>query len=261
MTHIVTSTVPTIFLHGFSGDEHGLRPFADKYVGPEAICINLPGFGGSADPSTQAQKNFMEYAEETWRRIRDIVPAGSVQLVGHSHGTMVGFAIACAHPDEVTRLDLLCPVAKPRFLPRLLGSILSGLAYLGVVKPLIRIMAWRPMVDMVTRYSYQPSWDSDTKRAITQMRRGEAAYYSPSMFKIMHKAVNFAKIMKTATCTVPTAICYVSDDNVSGGRDHEWYQKHSRESVAYRTIGGHLCVVAEPGRIASEFLAYQRQAA
>lgn len=259
MTDIRTDKPPTIFLHGFSGDQHGLRPFALQYVGDDAICINLPGFGGSEAPSQLAQDDFSQYVEETWQRIRAIVPLGKVRLVGHSHGTMVGFAIACAHTEDVIQLDLLCPVARPRLLPRALGTALSGLSRLGLDRPLLRIMAWRPLVDAITRYSYQANWDEGMKKTITDMRRGEAKYYNPTMFKVMQKAVTFTKIMASAKCSVPTMICYVADDNVSGGRDHIWYTQHANVVCMLETLGGHLCVVAEPDRIAREFLKAQKE--
>jgi pimeloyl-ACP methyl ester carboxylesterase len=248
------SVIPTIFLHGFSGEKSGLRPFADLYSGKDAICINLPGFGGTAAPETGTSDDIREYCASVWTEIRKVVPDGRVNLVGHSHGTMVGYVLAVGHPDEVARLDLFCPVARPRLLPRLLIGVFHFLQLVKLpVGALVRLGAHPLFVSMVTRYSFRPEWSKEDRQRISQMRLREAQFYSPVMFDLMRQTLQFMKLMKDSYCTVPTQICYVSDENVAGSHDYEWYEAHTAVKKIKEITGGHLCVVAHPARVVELF--------
>jgi pimeloyl-ACP methyl ester carboxylesterase len=258
---ITLISTPVVFLHGFSGDQDGLRRFAEIYAGDDAVLVNLPGFGGSEVPAIEVQRDFALYVEATWQAIRRQVPEGAIDLVGHSHGAMMAFAIACAHPDEINKIELVCPVAMPRLLPRVLAATLIGLARIGLATPLVRFIAWQPMVDLVTRYSLQRGWSPEVRDRIIATRRHESLYYSPVMFEVMQNAVYFMKNMKRVYCDVPAEICYMSDDNIAGRRDHEWYQEHCRSVVLYQTTGGHLCVMTEPDRIVRELTDWRKDLA
>src|SRR4051812_5611889 len=124
--------IPTVFLHGFSGEANGLRAFADLYSGPNAICINLPGFGGTSTPPLDKSDDIDAYCTDVWREIRRIVPDGPINLVGHSHGAMVSYVLATQHPHDIKRLDLFCPVARPQFIPRSLIGLVRLLNSTGI---------------------------------------------------------------------------------------------------------------------------------
>lgn len=246
-------TVPTVFLHGFSGEGAGLRAFADVYSGKDAICINMPGFGGTAPPVGKSD-DIREYCRYVWEEIRRVVPHGPVNLVGHSHGAMIGYVLALQHSDEIARLDLFCPVARPRFVPRLSIGILRLLQAAGISPALIIRLAARPLlVSLVTRYTFHPDWSEEDRRRITQMRRREAKYYSPVMFDLMNQTIHFTKLMNDTHCSVPTRICYVSDENVASDDDHEWYETHATVTKIKGITGGHLCVVAHPEQVVAAF--------
>lgn len=250
--HEVPST--TVFLHGFSGDGDGLRAFADAYVGKDAVCIDLPGFGGTPAP-TQTSGDIRAYCEQVWVEIRRHVPSGRVRLVGHSHGAMIGYVLALEHGQDVQRLDLFCPVARPRFLPRLAIRSLHSLRQAGIpATVIIRFVAHPILVSLVTRYSFRPEWSRRVRQQITRMREREARYYSPVMFELMDQTLRFTKDMKGTRVAVPTYLCYALDENVAGDDDFEWYETHAAIQQSIGVDGGHLCVVANPSGTANAAL-------
>lgn len=243
--------IPTVYLHGFSGKGSALKAFSAVYS-DHSVMIDLPGFGGTTVPDG-ANDNIETYCEYVWQEIRRIVPEGNLRLVGHSHGTMVGFVLAVQHPDVIESLDLFCPVARPRFIPRMSSVVIDVCRHILSTRLVLGVLKWRPLVDIVTAYSLRRDWSAQTRKKIIDMRREEATYYAPIAFDLMIHTRKFKTMMKDAQCTVPTRICYVSDDNVSGARDHEWYKQHTKVEKIVELTGGHLCVVAEPERIAREF--------
>lgn len=248
--HAVPST--TVFLHGFSGDGDGLKQFAKTYADDDAVCIDLPGFGGTPAPKTETHGDIRSYCDDTWKEIRRHVPSGPVRLVGHSHGAMIGFVLASLHPDAVTRLDLFCPVARPRFAPRLAIGFLHLLRQLGVPAPVIIHLVAHPfLVSLVTRYSLRPEWSQRVRAQITRMRQREARHYSPVMFDLMDQTLSFMDEMKDVQVDVPTFLCHVTDENVSSDTDFVWYQAHTAVQKTVALTGGHLCVVADPKRVVS----------
>ena len=243
---------PTIFLHGFSGEGSSLMPFAEAYSGENFICLNMPGFGGSPVPGGD-NHDIRTYSEAVWQEIRRQVPKGQVRLVGHSHGTMVGFVLALTHPDDVQRLDLFCPIASPRPVPNLSIRTINFFRRLLTSHFVIRLLTWQLLVDMVTRYSLRREWTPETRRRIIEMRRRESKYYSPVIFDLMAQTQRFTKQFAGVHATVPTRICYTTDDNVSGKKDHEWYAAHANTEIVTPITGGPLCVVADPVRVVELF--------
>lgn len=249
-THPAEPVTTTVFLHGFSGDGHGLRAFADAYTGKDAVCIDLPGFGSAPAPPTDSSSDIRRYCKAVWSEIRKVVPTGSIHLVGHSHGSMIGYVLALQHPDEIVGLDLFCPVVRPRFLPRIGIGALYFLRRIGVpVSVIIRFVAHPFLVSLVTRYSFQPDWSASVREQITRMREREARNYSPIMFDLMEQTLQFAKEMTGTSVTVPTRLCYVTDENVASDDDFAWYESHARVTKSIAITGGHLCVVADPQRV------------
>jgi pimeloyl-ACP methyl ester carboxylesterase len=171
-------------------------------------------------------------------------------LVGHSHGAMIGYVLATQHPDEITRLDLFCPVARPRFIPRMAIHGVHLLRRLGVPAPLIvRFFAHPLLVSLVTRYSFRREWSHKIRQQIVRMRQRESRYYSPVLFDMMEQTLRFMRDMGDSFAAVPTNIYHVTDDNVAGDNDYRWYQRHANTQTVQAMTGGHLCVVADPARV------------
>ncbi len=246
-------TVPTVFLHGFAGEGQGLRRLADSYVGPEGICLDLPGFGGTAPPSPNDAQSLDKYCAAVWRQIRSLLPAGPVNLVGHSHGAMVGYVLAVRHPAEIAELDLFCPVARPRLAPRLAIRCLGRARALGIpAAAIIRLLSHPRAVALVSRYTFHPGWSADERARVLRMRQSEAKFYSPIMFDLMAQALEFEKVMDDTRCTVPTRIWFAPDDNVAGAGDHSWYASRVEAVTMHEVTGGHLGVVVEPARVVAQ---------
>jgi pimeloyl-ACP methyl ester carboxylesterase len=167
---------------------------------------------------------------------------------------MIGYVLALQHPDEIARLDLFCPVARPSFIPRTSVEFIRFLKTIGLSpERIIRIAAHPSLVELVTRYTFHPDWSDEDRHRITQMRLREAQFYSPIMFDLMRQTLQFKKVMKDSYCSVPTNICYTSDDNVAGATDYEWYEDHANVQKIEEITGGHLCVVANPERVVKLF--------
>lgn len=246
--------IPTVYLHGFTGEGSSLLPFARAYSGDNALCINLPGFGGTAAPPKSQLEDVNAYADAVWQVIRHEVPTGPVRLVGHSHGTMVAYTLAVQHPDEVVELDLFCPVSYPRLVPRSLVYGTDILLRLGLpAQWLVKVMRRPWFVNLTTRYLYRPHWTADVRRRIKTMRLQEARYYSPAMLYLMRQTLKFRSVMDETRCSVPTRICYAADDNVASPHDHEWFAARTVVVEMQGVAGDHLCVVAEPEAIAKQF--------
>ncbi|MDN5274300.1 MAG: hypothetical protein JWP06_201 [Candidatus Saccharibacteria bacterium] len=246
--------IPTVFLHGFSGEANGLRAFADLYSGPKAICINLPGFGGTSTSTLDKSDDIYTYCVDVWREIRRVIPSGPINLVGHSHGAMVSYVLATQHPKDIKRLDLFCPVARPQFIPRSLIGLVQLLNSTGIpADQIVRIGAHPFLVGLVTRYMFHPDWSVEDRQRIIDMRTREAKFYSPIMFDLMRQTIHFADTMKDSYCTVPTRICHVSDENVASPTDYLWYESHANVKKIKEITGGHLCVVANPRRVVELF--------
>jgi pimeloyl-ACP methyl ester carboxylesterase len=240
----------TVFLHGFSGVAEGLRPFAELYAGPKAVCINLPGFGGTKVAPGSKNDDLREYSESVWRQIRKEVPKGKIILVGHSHGAMVGYVLAVKYPKEIVRLDLFCPLARPRLTPRFFIGLMQGLRRIGIpAETIIKIGAQPALVSLVTLYAKHPSWTPEDRMRIADMRLYEARYYSPIMFDLMQQTKEFTSLMDKTYCTVPTRICHVNDENAASDDDHIWYEEHCNLEKTQEISGGHLCIVVDPSRV------------
>lgn len=254
MNHRGAKKNPVVFLHGYSGEAESLHDFARYHSGNDAICINLPGFGGTPLPPQATIDDFERYCGLVWQQIRSVVPEGKVTLVGHSYGAMITFALACRYTDEIRGIDLYCPVSSPRLAPRLIiGTVRVARRLHLPLTPLIIVFKQPIIVDMVTRFMLRRDWSNEVKQRVITMRRHEASYYSVGMFEIMGQALEFRSTMKYSHCLVPARICYATDDTVAGRRDARWYEQHHETSRVLKTYGGHLGVVAEPERLAQIF--------
>lgn len=249
-----TSDIPVVFLHGFSGQGQSLEPFAKAHSGRAAVCIDLPGFGTTPAPSEAALQDFTLYTEVVWRHIRTIVPTGSLVLVGHSYGAMVAFTLACRHRKSIIRVDLYCPVATPRLGTRFIVAVARFAYRLHIpLSALVRLFAWRPLVDMITRTMFRSDWSQKTRQQMLAMRRHEAQRYSTPMIKLLRRSLSFKAVMQSERSSVPTRLCYANDDTVSGKNDANWYAQRLNLKEKIETSGGHLVILAEPDRLGNIF--------
>ena len=96
---------PVVLLHGFPETSYAWRKvipaLAERYT---VIAPDLRGCGASDHPDSGYDKRTVT------ADIHELVHQlglGTIHLVAHDVGMMVGYAYACAYPDEVSRLVLM----------------------------------------------------------------------------------------------------------------------------------------------------------
>ena len=96
---------PVVLLHGFPETCHAWRKvmplLAERHT---VIAPDLRGCGASDRPATGHDKRTVA---SDIRALADQLGLGPVNLVAHDVGMMVGYAYACAWPDQVRRLVLM----------------------------------------------------------------------------------------------------------------------------------------------------------
>lgn len=246
------NTPTPVFLHGYSGDGASLQEFASLcFPDRQPVCVDLPGFGTTSLTSQLAETDPREYLRETWRVVRQAVPEGKIHLVGHSYGAVLAFALAAEHADEVVQVDVFNPGVFPKFWPRM-GLV--PISLLRFVPGGLRAFTWalqrRALVDAVTRSMVYKGWSKESKQRVYAMRRKESFTYSPQMFLLSLHALRMPRVLDSVRCTVPVRIVQASDDTITTHQSAEWIKRRSDTASITVTFGGHLGVVAEPGRVA-----------
>ena len=96
---------PVVLLHGFPETSYAWRKIMPILAGNyTVIAPDLRGCGASDRPETGYDKRTV--ASDIHELARQL-NLGPINLVTHDVGMMVGYAYACAYPDEVSRLVLM----------------------------------------------------------------------------------------------------------------------------------------------------------
>lgn len=115
--------LPTIVVvHGYRGTHHGLERVIEQLPGYRFIVPDLPGFGESS-PMTERPHTIDGYTD----MIVDLISQLSLEpviVIGHSMGSIIAGRLAATHPELVSKLILINPIAKNP-LKGLSGLIIS----------------------------------------------------------------------------------------------------------------------------------------
>ncbi len=241
----------TVYLHGFSGDDHGLLEFAEAMpYRPYSLWL-LPGFGGK--PVTpKARDNFLDYIQVVGEELLSIDDsAEGISLIGHSQGAFVAYALAARYPSLVKELTLINPVAKPRFMARFAARVAVFSARFLPEKGFLALVQQPRIVDALSLYMTRRIHNTEARQRIYSNRRRESVYYTKDMTRIGLMATRFSRDMDNSHVDATTTICYAGDDFIAGSGDIDWYLSRCRnvEKVTV-TDGGHLSVIAFPQDIA-----------
>ena len=101
-----------VLLHGFGSSLHTWEPWAEALsANRRVVRIDLPG-AGLSDPDPD--RNYRTGHEVALLvALLDALSIGQADLVGHSMGGKLAWAMAAAHPDRVRRLVLVSPDGYP----------------------------------------------------------------------------------------------------------------------------------------------------
>jgi pimeloyl-ACP methyl ester carboxylesterase len=98
--------VEMLFLHGVGLDSSAWSPLVQATgARPGWACVDLPGFGESAD---LAGGFSLEEASAAVVDLLDALDAPAIDLVGHSMGGFLALHLAAAHPERVRSLTIVC---------------------------------------------------------------------------------------------------------------------------------------------------------
>jgi pimeloyl-ACP methyl ester carboxylesterase len=99
-----------VFVHGLSGSVSAWLPFEKAFPQYNLVMIDLRGHGNSIRP-----KNYEDYAlSKVSDDLSSLLTHLNVKkciLVSHSFGTLIAHHFACAHPQKISGLIYLSPVA------------------------------------------------------------------------------------------------------------------------------------------------------
>lgn len=105
-----SGTPTVVVVHGYRGTHHGLERIIAHMPEVRFIVPDLPGFGQS-QPFADKAHTIENYAATMAEFITDQKLTGSVVL-GHSMGSIVAAELAVSHPDCLTSLVLVNPIAS-----------------------------------------------------------------------------------------------------------------------------------------------------
>ena len=98
------SSVPIIFLHGFTGSHRSWDEVVEK-LNYAAITLDLPGHGKSVFNDLSADYNLNDWCED-FVEILDSLELDKLNLCGYSMGGRLAIAFASKYPQKINRLIL-----------------------------------------------------------------------------------------------------------------------------------------------------------
>jgi pimeloyl-ACP methyl ester carboxylesterase len=250
-TFICMESKTDVYIYGYTGNEESLDDFAKAFSGQNNyFVVNLPGFSDGAELSDEQQRDAGKYAELVWSQIKLRSHSAKIRIIGHSHGAMITYCLAVAHPDEIESVVLICPVSEPRLMVRTASYALLLASKLIGTKTALKCISMPIFVDIVTNRLHTKSWSKEAFIKIRDIRRREAKGYNQAVIDCVKQVAPFKHVMGQSQSKVKAIILSTDDDKVAGGFDHDWFGARLLKCSQIRTYGGHQCLVAEPYRIA-----------
>ena len=231
-------------VHGFRGTHHGLAKIVEQLPDFYIIVPDLPGFGASS-PLTDEHS-----VEHYVRFVAEFITALKLQkpiVVGHSFGSIVTSHFAATHPDMLTKLVLINPIAAPALQgPRGVMTHLTALYYwIGHKLPTSAARKWlsMPLIVRVMSITMTKTNDKDLQRYIhDQHRRHFSAFADPTVVVESFKASATSDVSHVAAdLTIPTLLIAGTKDDVTAIDKQRDLHRHIAASE--------LCVIDNVGHL------------
>lgn len=245
-----------VMIHGFRGTHHGLDKIAERLTDYKLIVPDLPGFGKSA-PLTDKDHSVENYVTFVADLIQSLKLKEAPIVVGHSFGGIVASHFAAVHPDMLSRLVLINPIAAPALEgPRGALTRLAIMYYwLGRKLPEGTARAWlgAPPIVKIMSVAMAKTKDKDTLRFIhDQHRQHFSTFASPDVVAQSFKASVSSDVSHVAgMITAPTLLVAGSKDDITAiDKQHELHRKIAGSELAVIDDVGHLIHYEKPAEAA-----------
>ena len=258
-----TDKKPTlVMIHGFRGTHHGLAKIAENLADFHLLVPDLPGFGQSdALTGEHSVENYVEFVAQFIQKLGLKQPV----VVGHSFGSIVASHFASAHPDMLSKLILINPIAAPALQgPR---GVMTRLAiayyWLGRKLPARAAKSWlgAPPIVRIMSVAMAKTKDKDTLHYIhDQHRQHFSTFASPEVVAQSFKASVSSDVSHVAEqLSAPTLLIAGEKDDITAlGKQHELHCRIANSELYVIDGVGHLIHYETPGEAAGAMKRFLR---
>ena len=251
-----------IMVHGFRGTHHGLDKIAQHLSDFQLVVPDLPGFGKSA-PFTGKEHSVDSYVEFIAELIASLKLKNPPFVVGHSFGSIIASHFAAKHPDMLSKLVLINPIAAPALEgPRgALTRLAIAYYWLGRKLPKSAAKSWlgAPPIVKIMSVTMAKTKDKQTLKFIhDQHRQHFSTFASPAIVAESFKASVSSDVSHVAhTLAVPTLLVAGDKDDITAiDKQHELHGKITGSELAVITDVGHLIHYEKPAEAASKISSF-----
>lgn len=246
---------PTIVLvHGIMSSLHTWNDWMDELSKTHrVIAMDVPGYGLTGAPD-DADFN-EEYLLSTFEAFIHEIELDKFALVGNSLGGYISAQYASSHPDKITNLILLDPVAYPQEVPFIFKLATSpGIKHMGylVQPPLLVALTVREVYGdprRMTRYHMD--------RYIQMSQRpGARKAYVKTMEMLIDRSTKEVE-MPFSRITAPTLLMWGGADAwVPPKMSERWKQDISHAQVVIYPGVGHMPMEEIPEQSLADTIAF-----
>ncbi|PVH28677.1 alpha/beta fold hydrolase [Pararhodobacter oceanensis] len=239
-------------LHGIGSEARAFDALAAHLPGWRVIAWEAPGYGPST-PLDKAWPVAADYAAAALR-LMDALELERVHLLGHSLGTLIGAALARAHPE---RLDSLTLASCAQGGGAAAGGVLPD-AQAARLEDLERQGAEAFAASRAARLIYAPEDNADL---VANVAQGMGKVKMPGYGQAVRMLASGDLAADCAALTVPTSVIVGAEDVVTppvqSFRAHEALPVAVRGALSLVPATGHALHQQAPQALAAAILRLQ----